>query len=158
MVNGEVKSGELHRLACQRHLKDLERQRTDDFNYYWDVEASNRIIEFAETLIIAEGEEPKPVELLDEQAFILGSLMGWKNDRGFRRFRRSYKSMARQNGKTFLNGILGTYLSAFSGYRHGKLFTVATKKRQARLAWEEMAKFIAVDEELGELFTVRDWK
>lgn len=99
MVNGEKKSGELHRLACQRHLKDLERQRTDDFKYYWDVEASQRIIEFAETLTIAEGEEPKPVILLDEQAFILGSLMGWKNDRGFRRFRRSYKSMARQNGK-----------------------------------------------------------
>lgn len=151
-------SGELHRLACQRHLDDLERQETEEFPYVWNVEMSNRIIDFAETLTIAEGSKPTPVRLLPEQAFILGSLMGWYNDKGFRRFRRSYISMARQNGKTFLNGILGTYLSAFSGYKHGKLFTVATKKRQARLAWEEMAKFIEVDKELGELFTVRDWK
>lgn len=158
VVNGKKKSGTLHRLACQRHLDDLAKQKTKDFDYYWDVEASNRIIEFAETLTIAEGSEPIPVRLIDEQAFMLGSLMGWKNHRDFRRFRRSYISMARQNGKTFLNGILGTYLSAFSGYNHGKLFTVATKKRQARLAWEEMANFITVDQDLGELFTVRDWK
>ena len=29
-------------------------------------------------------------------------------------------------------------VAGFSGYQHGKLFTVATKKRQARLAWEEI--------------------
>lgn len=60
--------------------------------------------------------------------------------------------------KTFSNGIKGAFISLFGGYKHGKLFTVATKKRQARLAWEEIAKFINVDDELGELFTVRDWK
>lgn len=158
VVNGEVIAGELHILACKRHIKDLKRQNTQGFPYYWDVEASQRIIGFAETLTIAEGEAPKQVELHDHQAFDIGSLMGWKNKDDYRRFRRSYLSMARQNGKTFINGILGTYIAAFGGYQHGKLFTVATKKRQARLAWEEMAKFINVDEELGELFTVRDWK
>jgi phage terminase large subunit-like protein len=66
--------------------------------------------------------------------------------------------MARQNGKTFENGILGTYIAGFSGYRHGKLFTVATKKRQARLAWEEMSKFITIDPDLSELFSVKDYK
>ena len=158
VVNGEVESGYLHNLACKRHLKDLERQNTDDFPYYWDVKDSQRIIDFAETLTIAEGAEPKPVVLYEHQAFDLGSLMGWKNKDGYRRFRRSYLSMARQNGKTFFNGIVGTYISLFGGYKHGKLFTVATKKRQARLAWEEISKFISVDEELGELFTVREWK
>lgn len=158
VVNGDVVCGELHYLACKRHLRDLERQNTDDFPFYWDVSDSQRIIDFAETLTIAEGESPKPVVLMPHQAFDLGSLMGWKNKDGYRRFRRSYLSLARQQGKTFTNGILGTYLAAFSGYRHGKLFTVATKKRQARLAWEEMAKFIQVDDELGELFTVREWK
>ncbi|TFI13731.1 terminase large subunit [Thiopseudomonas sp. 4R-3cl] len=158
VVNGEIEAGLLHRLACERHLRDLKRQNTEDFPFHWDVEASNRIIDFAETLTIAEGEEPKEVTLYEHQAFDLGSLMGWKNQEGYRRFRRSYISMARQNGKTFFNGILGTYIALLGGYNHGKLFTVATKKRQARLAWEEMAKFINVDEELGELFTVRDWK
>lgn len=159
VVAGAPGHGELHRLACQRHLRDLSRQRTDEFPYYWDPEASEQVLAYAETLTIAEGAEPKPVRLTETQAFDIGCTFGWKkvaNDK--RRFRRRYKSMARQNGKTFENGILGTYIAGFSGYRHGKLFTVATKKRQARLAWEEMSKFVGIDPDLGELFRVKDYK
>lgn len=60
--------------------------------------------------------------------------------------------------KTFENGIMGTYVAGFGGYYYGKLFTVATKKRQARLAWEEMSKFITIDPDLGEYFDVKDYK
>lgn len=159
IVAGEEVAGELHRLACLRHLNDLKRQRTKDFPYYWDADAAQRVIDFAETLTIAEGAEPKPVKLLDCQAFDIGCTLGWKKTvNNARRFRRRYKSMARQNGKTFENGILGTYIAGFSGYKHGKLFTVATKKRQARLAWEEMSKFVRIDPDLNELFDVKDYK
>lgn len=150
VVNGNVVAGELHRLACQRHLNDLKRQRTKEFPYYYSPEAANDIIDYAETLSIAEGYEPKQVHLLDSQAFDLGCTFGWlKVSNNKRRFRRRYKSEARQNGKTFENGIMGTYIAGFSGYNYGKLFTVATKKRQARLAWEEMSKFISIDPDLG---------
>lgn len=159
VVEGAVFCGKFHRLACKRHLRDLERQNTDDFPYYYDEKAASRIIEYAETLTIAEGSEPKPVHLIDTQMFDLSMLFGWKKTSNKkRRFRRSYISEARQNGKTFKNGIMGTYVSGFSGYRHGKLFTVATKKRQARLAWEEMSKFITIDPDLSELFSVKDYK
>ena len=159
VVNGEVVCGQLHRLACQRHLDDLKKQRTKAFPYYWDAKAAMRAINYAETLTVAEGTEPKQVKLIPSQIFDIGCTFGWKktvND--MRRFRRRYKSLARQNGKTFENGILGTYIAGFSGYRHGKLFTVATKKRQARLAWEEMSKFITIDPDLNELFAVKDYK
>ena len=159
VVNGEVKCGQLHRLACQRHLDDLKKQSTKDFPYYWDASAAMRVIHYAETLTIAEGTEPKQVKLIPSQIFDIGCTFGWKKTvNGMRRFRRRYKSLARQNGKTFENGILGTYVAGFSGYRHGKLFTVATKKRQARLAWEEMSKFITIDPDLNELFSVKDYK
>ena len=159
VVNGDVKCGQLHRLACQRHLDDLKKQNTKDFPYYWDDKAAMRVISYAETLTVAEGTEPKQVKLIPSQIFDIGCTFGWKKTvNGCRRFRRRYKSLARQNGKTFENGILGTYIGGFSGYRHGKLFTVATKKRQARLAWEEMAKFITIDPDLNELFAVKDYK
>jgi phage terminase large subunit-like protein len=123
------------------------------------VDKANEIINFAETLVVAEGSEPKPVRLIDSQAFDLGVTFGWfRTSNNKRRFRRRYKSMARQNGKTFENGIIGTYISGFSGYNYGKLFTVATKKRQARLAWEEMSKFITIDPELNEYYKVMDYK
>ena len=84
--------------------------------------------------------------------------MGWVNRKGYRRFRRKYKSVARQNGKTFENGITAAYLAGFGGYRFGKLFTVATKKRQARLAWEDVERFILADGDLMECFRIQDYK
>ena len=151
--------GNLHRLACERHLRDLSRERTEAFPYYWDQAASDRVLEYGETLTLAEGTDPKPLKLMDCQAFDIGCTFGWKkvvNDK--RRFRRRYKSISRQQGKTMENGLIGPYIAGFSGYNHGKLFTVATKKRQARLAWEEMAKFVNVDPDLAELFDVKDYK
>lgn len=159
VVSGKVISGTLHKLACQRHLDDLKKQNTEEFPYYYDPAKAMRVIEYAETLVIAEGDEPKRVKLIEEQAFDIGVTFGWfKTANDKRRFRRRYKSVARQNGKTFENGIMGTYIAGFGGYNFGKLFTVATKKRQARLAWEEMSKFITVDEDLEELFKVQDYK
>lgn len=159
VVHGPIVAGELHRLACQRHLNDLKRQNTKDFPYYFDVEKADDILNYAETLTIAEGDEPKPVKLIPSQVFDLGCTFGWlKTSNDKRRFRRRYKSMARQNGKTFENGIMGTYIAGFGGYNYGKLFTVATKKRQARLAWEEMSKFITIDPDLNELFEIKDYK
>ena len=159
VVSGKEKSGNLHFLACKRHLDDLKRQNMPDFPYYWAPDLADEVLRYAETLTIAEGSEPKPVKLIDSQAFDIGCTFGWfKSVNNKRRFRRRYKSVARQNGKTFENGILGTYIAGFGGYNYGKLFTVATKKRQARLAWEEMSKFITIDPDLGEYFKVKDYK
>lgn len=151
--------GELHILACRRHLKDLERERTEAFPFYWDPDAAMNVIDYAETLTLSEGAEPKPLKLMDCQAFDIGCTFGWKKSvNGCRRFRRRYKSISRQQGKTMENGIIGPYIAAFSGYKKGKLFTVATKKRQARLAWEEMSNFVQADPDLAELFDVKDYK
>ncbi len=158
MVIGDVVAGKPHIQACQRHLNDLERQGTDDFPYIWRPEKSEEILEFAETLTIAEGEKPTPLKLYGFQHFDLGVPFGWYNSRGYRRFRRSYKSKARQNGKTFENGIQAAYIAGFGGYNYGKLFTAATKWAQAKLAWEEMMKFIKIDEDLSEFFKVQEYK
>lgn len=158
VVNGEVVSGRLHRLACQRHLKDLERQNTDAFPYYYEETAAAEVLNYAETLTVSEGYEKTPVKLIPEQAFDIGCTFGWKKCPNHkRRFRRRYKSVARQNGKTFENGIMGTYVAGFGGYYEGKLFTVATKHRQAKLAWDEMLKFIKVDPDLEEYFQVKEY-
>jgi len=162
-----LRCGLLHQLVCKRHLRDLERQRTEAFPYYWDEAAAHRVLDYAETLTLAEGAEPKPLVLMGCQAFDIGCTFGWKkvvND--CRRFRRRYKSISRQQGKTMENGILGPYIAGFSGYNHGKLFTAATKKRQAKLAWEEMAKFVQADPDLkynkvtnpDGYFDVKDYK
>ena len=151
--------GRLHILACKRHLRDLDRQKQADFPYYWSPETAEKILSFAETLTIGEGFEKKPVKLIGSQVFDIGCTFGWlRTADDYRRFRRRYKSVARQNGKSFENGIMGPYIAAFSGYKEGKLFTVATKRRQAKIVWDEMRKFIQSDEDLSAFFSIKDYK
>lgn len=158
VASGEGVHGDLHRLACERHLKDLERQGSDDFPYYWDPAKALRIVKFASMLTIVEGFEPRPLVLQDRQVFDLGCVFGWTKHGGFRRFKRKYESMARQQGKSLENGIQGTYIAEFSGYSYGQLYTAATKKRQSKIVWNEMRKFIEADDDLGELFDVKEYK
>jgi len=159
VVSGQEPSCLTHRMACERHLNELAKQGTKEFPYIWRPEKSEKILRYAEMLTIAEGAQPRPVKLHDFQCFDLGVPFGWVHaETGFRRIRRKYKSVARQNGKTFENGITGSYIANWGGYNFGKLFTAATKKRQARIAWEEIQKFILIDKDLQALFDVKDYK
>ena len=157
VVEGRIVAGRYAILACQRHLDDLEKSNLAPYKYEFDIEKANDILDFAETLTIAEGEEEIPVNLEGFQVFILGSLNGWvTKGTGYRRFRTSYIQLGRQNGKSFLNGILGTYYGAFSGYKYGQLYCTATKSDQAKIVLNEMIKFINSDEDLSEFFKVKE--
>ena len=159
VVEGREIAGEYVKLACQRHLNDLEKSKLSVFKYEFDVEKALRIIEYAETLYIAEGEEKIQLQLYPFQAFILGSLNGWvEKGTGYRRFRTSYIQLGRQNGKSFINGILGTYYGNFDGYNYGQIYCTATKADQAKIVFNEMVKFINSDEDLKELFKVQEYK
>lgn len=159
VVSGQEPSCLTHRMACERHLNEIAKQGTKEIPFVWCPEKSEKILRYAEMLTIAEGAQPRPVRLHDFQCFDLGVPFGWVHaETGFRRIRRKYKSVARQNGKTFENGITGSYIANWGGYNFGKLFTAATKKRQARIAWEEIQKFITVDKDLQALFDVKDYK
>ena len=157
VVAGADIAGEYVRLACQRHLDDLEKAKAAPYRYYFDVEKSEEIINFAEELTIAEGEEQENVTAYPFQCFILGSLNGWRTkEKGHRRFRTSYVQLGRQNGKSFINGILACYYGNFDGYKYGKIYCTATKQDQANIVWEEIEKFINSDEELSEWFKIHE--
>jgi phage terminase large subunit-like protein len=164
VVEGKRIAGQLEILACKRHLNDIERQGTEEFPYVWDVERANHIIEFAESLTLAEGDEPSLMKLYPFQCFIFGSWNGWLNLEGYRRFRTSYMQVARQNGKSVGNAVPSLYYGNFSGYQYPQIFAVAVKEQQARIVIKECYKFINADEELSGtkyekgLFTIKDYK
>ncbi|KYH35841.1 phage terminase [Clostridium tepidiprofundi DSM 19306] len=159
VIEGREIAGRYVRLACQRHLDDLERSKLAIFKYEFDIEKSLKIIDFAETLTIAEGEEETPVKLEGFQDFILGSINGWvTKGTGYRRFRNSYIQLGRQNGKSFLNGILATYYGNFDGYKYGQIYCTATKMDQAKIVFKEIVKFINADNDLKELFKIKEYE
>lgn len=157
VLAGKINAGDLVKLACKRHLDDLEKAKSAPYRYYFDVEQAERIIEFAETLVIAEGEEQEQVECFPFQCFILGSLNGWRTKAGqHRRFRTSYIQLGRQNGKSFLNGILAAYYGNFDRYKYGQIYCTATKKDQALIVFNEIVKFINSDTDLTECFRIHE--
>lgn len=155
VLEGKIISGRYVKLACERHLNDLERQDTEEFQYIFDVNEANRIIDFAENLVLDEGEEITPLFLYPFQKFILGSLMGWKHKTtGCRRFRELYMQVGRQNGKSLMQGVLATYLSSFDGYRNGLIGIIANNEKQSKIVWKEVKKFINADKDLQKCFKV----
>lgn len=163
VVNGMVPAGLSQKQACQRHLNDLDRQGSSDFPYLWDAVKANELIDFAESLTLAEGEEPQPLRLFPFQDFIFGSWNGWLTLKGYRRFRTSYIQVARQNSKSLGNAVPTLYYGNFDGYQYPQVYCTATKELQARIVLKECFKFINADEELSGsklvdgLFTIKDY-
>lgn len=165
VVEGKLsrRVGKTERQSCERHLRDLDRQGTDDFPYVWSPVKAHELIEFAESLTLAEGEEPRPLELWGFQDFIFGSWHGWRTLDGYRRFRTSYVQVARQNGKSLGNAVPTMYYGNFDGYQYPQVYCTATKEMQARIVLKECFKFINADEELSGnqyedgLFTIKDY-
>lgn len=157
VLAGKIVAGELVKLSCRRHMEDIKKAEAAPYKYYFDVEQAERIIDFAETLVIAEGEEEQNVECYEFQCFILGSLNGWRTKAGgHRRFRTSYIQLGRQNGKSFLNGILAAYYGNFDKYRYGQIYCTATKKDQSMIVFNEIVKFIRSDADLEECFRIHE--
>ena len=158
VVEGKEIAGRLVKLACQRHLKDLENSKLAPFKYKFDLELANKNIKFFESLRFTDGEiAGQEIKLFDFQAFIVGSLFGWvSKDNGYRRFRKSYVQLARKNAKSLLNSGIGIKLASFDNYTNAQVYCTATKMKQARIVWEQASKFIKIEPDLRELFKIKD--
>lgn len=107
VLNEEIITGYAIKLACFRHLRDLQRQDTEEFPYHYSVREVDNILKFA--AICPEIKTKKPVKLMEWQKFILAMLIGWRDRLGDKRFTRAIISVARHNGKTYLMAIISIY-------------------------------------------------
>lgn len=109
VVAGLRPACELEWLACERHLKDLQRQGTEEFPYVFDETRADRIFDWFERCCrhVRGPFSGQPIKLLPFQKFDLGSVFGWVHmETGRRRFNRSYNERARGNVKsTEMSGI-----------------------------------------------------
>ncbi|EHL18497.1 hypothetical protein HMPREF9630_00222 [Peptoanaerobacter stomatis] len=157
IVSGLKICGTTEYLCCKRHLDDLLKSKTKDFEYKFDVEEAERHIDIANELTIAEGTEAQRLETYGFQNFIIGSLHGWKQKRkNFRRYREAYIQIGRQNGKSFIAGETANDFATFIKYELGKIYCTATKQEQANIVWDEIKKFIQSDISLDELYKIKE--
>lgn len=107
VLDEKVITGYLIKLACFRHLRDLERQGTAGFEYVYSVTEANKLLKFAS--ICPNVDTGEPTKLMDWQKFIFCMLFGWRNAEGGKRYSRAIVSVARGQGKTYLMAILMCY-------------------------------------------------
>ncbi|MBU3145734.1 terminase large subunit [Clostridium sp. CF012] len=159
VLNGEIIAGASVKMSCERHIRDLENSKLAPYKYTFDISKANDIIQYSESLILIEGSKEKPLNLYPFQDFILGSLMGWvSKETGFRRFRESYIQVARQQGKSLLSGVLTTYFGNFVPYKKGLILLFAVDLNQAKIVYTEATKFIESDQDLQDLFNIKEYK
>ncbi len=144
VVAREEVAGKLEILACERFLRDLERQGSDGFPYRLDIELGARACAFIELCPHIKGAWAKPVlvdgrlkyatiKLEDWQIFADLQLFGWVHvDTGLRRFRRAYEEVARKNAKSTRAAARQLYMLTADGEPGAHCYSAATTGEQAR--------------------------
>lgn len=141
VVAGDVAAGYLVRLACQRHLDDLEHGAERGLRF--DEEAADKALKFFGFLRLAEGEHAgKPFTLQSWQVFVVGSLFGWKRRDGNRRFRTSYAEIGKGNGKSPMAGGIGLYLLVADGEAGAEIYSAATTRDQAKILFRDAENMV----------------
>lgn len=136
VVSGKFKTNKMVRMACERHLRDLEHGA--ERGLWFDEAAANRVVEFFGFLKQRKGRwAQQPIELSESQVFRIGSVFGWKRADGTRRFRVAYNEFPRKYGKTTEAAGVCNYLAFFDGEPGAEVYATATKKDQARICWSE---------------------
>lgn len=145
VVEGRVPSCKWHRLACERHLKDLAKADAGDWPYVWNPELTDaagkvfrpaeRICRFAELMPHIKGDwaaKRQLIKLERWQIFILASIFGWVNRVTLkRRFRVADVIVPRKNAKSTLAAVIGNYMLAVDGEFGAEVYSGATSQDQA---------------------------
>ena len=130
------------RLACERHLRDLESGH--ERGLWFDEEAAQLAIDFFRLLRLSKGRwAGKPFDPEPWQRFFIGSAYGWKRADGTRRFRSVHLEVARKNGKTETAAGFALKQLVADGEQGAEVYCIATKRDQAKLTFDIAKKMIA---------------
>ena len=143
VANGVV-TNRLVRLACERHLRDLD--DGDERGLRFDPARAGRAIRFFSFLSLAEGEfAGRPFHLQPWQAFIVGSVFGWyvaDRDDEVRRFRNAYVETGKGSGKTPMAAGIGLYGLVADGEAAAEIYSAAAVRDQAAILWLDARRMV----------------
>ena len=151
VFDGKISACRYVKLACTRHLEDLEK----DWQYHFDINEARKFFKFCKYLKHYKGEcKGKVFELEPWQKFIYGSIYGWLDRNKNWRFKYAYIEIPRKNGKTTMASAGALYDSAFIDRTGAEVYCVATKEDQAKLLYSDCLAYIHQSDELDNIFNV----
>lgn len=141
-ISGDILSCKKHKWACMRFLRDVDNAGTEKFPYLWNEEAAQRIVDWYAELYHSKGVlAGQPINLHISQKFSRCQIFGWVHmDTGLRRFRYSFKEVARKNAKTQEESGTMLYKIAVDSLKNGEVhegYCAGAKHDQSKLAFDE---------------------
>ena len=144
--SGKIVTGLRIQQAVDRFYKLIE--KADEKGYWLDHKKGMAPIKFIEKFIVhTDGKSAgKPFLLEPFQQFRFYNTYGWqrKNEEGIpiRLIRNIYISVAKKNGKTAEEAADNLYMIGFDNEQGAQVYVGATKEEQARLCFDQSAKFV----------------
>ena len=130
---GEIVTSRRVKAVYGRLIADMDAAAADS-PYYFDEAAGERPIEFIETFCKqSQGTLGAPLRLELFQKAYIQTLFGWREKAmGYRRFRETLFLVGRKNGKSTLLAAIALYLLIADYEGAAEIYSVATKKDQAK--------------------------
>ena len=162
-VSGEEISGKKHGWACQRFLRDCQKEEAanvlaEEWPYYWDEVEAEKIVEWFSMLRHSKGDLARqPIVLTVWQKFNLCQLYGWREkETGYKRFKQSFTEVGRKNAKSQMQAGVALYeisVMATRNQENYEYYTAGTKRDQSKIILNE-AKLMLNGSPLKPLFKI----
>lgn len=110
--------------------------------YFYSTRRANHILEFAENYCRLSKGTNKPVQLELWEKAHLSAVFGFVDIEGTRQCRESLLIVGKKNGKSLLASIVGLYMLVGDGEPGPEVYSVATKKDQAKIIWQESKRMV----------------
>jgi phage terminase large subunit-like protein len=143
VVAGRIPACKWVRLACDRQLRDLARQRDPACPFRFDAKAAERPCRFIERLPHIKGplaRQHHSIALEPWECFLITTAYGWLHKagslKGRRRFRTLYLEVPRGNGKSLLLSGLCLYALAADNEAGAEVYSAAVTRDQARIVFD----------------------
>jgi len=137
ITSGKILASKYIKLACRRHLDDLDWQSEDAFAYRFDDASAVKACKFIELMPHTKGkwaQERQTLVMQPWQVFMTVCLFGWMRRKdNKRRFRRFLLLVPRKNGKSAWAAAVGIYMLCADGEYGAEVYSGARNEKQA---WE----------------------
>ena len=145
VIGGKIIAGRAVRLACQRHLDDLKHGQARGLS--WHPERAQHALDFfRDFLVLPDGPQAgQPFELQSWALFTVGSLHGWFNDDGTRRFHFAYVETGKGSGKSPTGCGLAEYAMVADGMAGAQCFVAARARTQAQDSFRDCERILGPD-------------
>lgn len=142
VLNGKILASKYTQLACKRFFDDLDKAK--DKGFYLDHAAGQFVLDVVQLMNFWKGSSARANIILEpHQQFHFYNQFGWKStETGLRRFGKSYKEVARKNGKTTECATKGLIATKFLNVAGAQVYSVATKEEQAKIVFSDAANII----------------